>query len=121
MLDFYKNTYYIRLADKDEAIRILKKYPEYKGFTNDSFSDDKMLSGEYQPLWVELKNRFSSSIVGYDHLFLDNEYLNDGFIKQHPESVKIAEVYSNGAFRQHEPIDLLPELKRLEKQVMMFE
>lgn len=121
MLDFYKNTYYIRLADKDEAIRILKKYPEYKGFTNDRFSDDKMSKGEYQPLWLELENRFGGLLASNKRLFLDNEYLHDEFIKQHPESVKIAEVYSNGAFRQHNPVNLLPELKQLEKQVMMFE
>ena len=32
MIDFSKNTYFVKRIEKDEVIKILKRHPEYRGF-----------------------------------------------------------------------------------------
>ena len=35
MIDFSKNTYFVKRIEKDEVNKILKRHPEYRGYNGD--------------------------------------------------------------------------------------
>lgn len=119
MLNFHKNTYFVNYDDRDEVINILKKYPEYKGFTATCDWDDRTFKDHYTPLWSELEHRFAED--GNVRLYLDNEYITDTLIAKNPNVVKIAEVYTNRVFAQHAPKNLLSDLQQLAKPLIKVE
>ena len=45
MIDFSKNTYFVKRTEKDEVIKILKRHPEYRGFDGISMFNN---AGLYQ-------------------------------------------------------------------------
>ena len=119
MLNFHKNTYFVNYDDRDEVINILKKYPEYKGFTADCYWDDRTFKDHYTPIWSELEHRFAED--GNVSLYLDNEYITESNIQHHSWLIGLAEVYTNEDCVQHNPQPLLPELKKIDRQLMKVE
>lgn len=117
MIDFVNNTYYLTNDELDEAITILKQYPEYKGYWIESeIKDKKWNYSDYKELWEHLKAFKECSII-----YLDNDYVTARMLRQHPDMVKLAEVYDNSDYIQHEPQPLLPRLRQINKTVMIFE
>jgi len=121
MIDFSKNTYFVKRIEKDEVIKILKRHPEYRGFDGISmFNNGGLYQDNYTLLWKQIEENFkyyTSSNIQY----LDNEYITDSKIKQHPWLIGLAEVYTNDEYVQHEPQPLLPELKKIDRQLMKVE
>ena len=119
MLNFYKNTYIVNYDDRHEVINLLKQYPEYKGFTADCYWDDRTFKDHYTPLWSELEHRFAED--GNVSLYLDNEYITESNIQHHSWLIGLAEVYTNEDCVQHNPQPLLPELKKIDRQLIIIE
>ena len=121
MIDFSKNTYFVKRTEKDEVIKILKRHPEYRGFDGISmFNNAGLYQGNYNLLWEQIEDNFTfykRSNIQY----LDNEYITDSKIKQHPWLIGLAEVYTNDESVQHTPQPLLPELKKIDRQLMRIE
>lgn len=44
MIDFSKNTYFVKRTEKDAVIEILKRHPEYRGFNGLSMLNNRGLS-----------------------------------------------------------------------------
>ena len=120
MIDFKNNTYTVTQAEKAEVIEILKKHPEYRGFEAgyvfESYGFEK---DSYDLLWQQIDEQCQYSDINI--IYLDNEYITDSNIRQHPWLIGLAEVYSNDDYVQHKPKPLLPELKKLGKQLMKVE
>lgn len=120
MIDFKNNTYFVRQTEKDEVIEILKKYPQYRGFEAgyvfESYGFEK---DSYDLLWQQIDEQCQYSDINI--IYLDNEYITDSNIRQHPWLIGLAEVYSNDDYVQHKPKPLLPELKKIDRQLMRVE
>lgn len=121
MIDFYNNTYFVRRTEKDTVIEILKRHPEYRGFGSQYMFNNRGLEQDnHDLLWEQIDALFryyqDSSIV-----YLDNEYINTSKILQHPWLMGLAEVYTNDECVQHDPQSLLPELKKIDRQLMKVE
>ena len=58
---------------------------------------------------------------GSNTLYLDNEYLKTSKIRRHPWLIGLAEVYTNNEYVRHNPQPLLPELKKIDRQLIRIE
>ena len=121
MIDFSKNTYFVKRTEKDEVIKILKRHPEYRGFSGPSMLNTRGLNQDkHVLLWEQIEKQFElfrSATIQY----LDNEYIKKSTILQHPWLVGLAEVYTSKDCVQHYPQPLLPELKKIDRQLMKVE
>ena len=117
MIDFKNNTYTVTQAEKAEVIEILKKHPEYRGFgagyVFESYGFEK---DSYDLLWQQIDEQCQYSDINI--IYLDNEYITESNIQHHSWLIRLAEVYTNEDCVQHNPQPLLPELKKIDKQLM---
>jgi hypothetical protein len=121
MIDFYNNTYVVRRTEKDVVIKILKKHPEYRGFGGKyEFNQRGIDQDNYDFLWKQIDDTFND-YSDEEFVYLDNEYITDSNIRHQPWLIGLAEVYTNDDYVQHKPKPLLPELKKLGKQLMKVE
>jgi len=113
MIDFSKNTYFVKRTEKDAIIKILKQHPEYRGFNGLSMLNNRGFNiDNHMLLWEQIEEQFKlfrSAAI----LYLDNEYIKKSTIQQHPWLVGLAEVYNGKGCVQYDPQPLLPELKKL--------
>ena len=120
MIDFYNNTYFVRRCEKDEVIDILKRHPEYRGFeAGYVFASYGFEKDSYDLLWQQIDEQFQYSDVNIT--YLDNEYITESNIRHYSWLVELAEVYTNDEYIQHDPQPLLPELKKIDRQLMKVE
>ena len=121
MIDFYNSTYFVRRTEKDAVIKILKKHPEYRGFGGKfEFNQRGIDQDNYDFLWKQIDDTFND-YSDEEFVYLDNEYITDSNIRHQPWLIGLAEVYTNDDYVQHKPKPLLPELKKLGKQLMKVE
>lgn len=121
MIDFSKNTYFVKRTEKDAVIEILKRHPEYRGFDSlSTFNNVGLYKNNYNLLWEQLEDNFNY-YTSANIQYLDNEYITDSKIRQHPWLIGLAEVYTNNECVQHTPQPLLPELKKIDRQLMKVE
>ena len=120
MIDFKNNTYTVTQVEKAEVIEILKKHPEYRdfeaGYVFESYGFEK---DSYDLLWQQIDEQCQYSDINI--IYLDNEYITDSNIRQHPWLIGLAEVYTNEDCVQHNPQPLLPELKKIDRQLIIIE
>ena len=119
MIDFKNNTYTVTQAEKAEVIKILKRHPEYRGF---SCSNDMYLNKcdfeKYKLLWQVLENwldRFD--ITAY----LGNEFLTAKMIDKNSDMIRLTEVFGNPRYAKHTPQPLLPYLRQIDKQLIRMD
>lgn len=121
MIDFYNNTYFVKRTEKDEVIKILKRHPEYRSFQGEyEFNDCGLNQDNYDCLWEHIDILFCDYFDD-DTIYLDNEYITPSEIQQHSWLVGLAEIYTNEDCVQHNPQPLLPELKKIDRQLMRVE
>ena len=119
MIDFKNNTYTVTQAEKAEVIKILKRHPEYKGFTG---TTDMYLNKcdfeKYRLLWSVLDDwldRFD--ITAY----LGNEFLTSKMISKNSNMIRLTEVFGNPRYAKHEPQPLLPYLRQIDNKLIRMD
>ena len=121
MIDFSKNTYFVKRTEKDAIIKILKRHPEYRGFNGLSMLNNRGFNiDNHMLLWEQIEEHFKffrSAAIRY----LDNEYIKKSTIQQQPWLVGLAEVYTSKDCVQYDPQPLLSELKKIDRQLMKVE
>lgn len=121
MIDFKNTTYFVKRSEKDEVIKILKKHSEYKGFDDKYVFKNKGLDQDkYYLLWEQIDKIFRD-YKGSNTIYLDNRYITKLKIWCHPWLVRLAEVYTNDYYVRRNLQPLLPELKKIDKQLMKVE
>lgn len=121
MIDFSKNTYFVKRIEKDEVVEILKRHPKYRGFIGPAMINSYGFEQDnYDLLWEQIEKQFElfrSATI----LYLDNEYIKKSTILQHPWLVGLAEAYTSKECVQYDPQPLLPLLMRDDKLLMKVE
>lgn len=119
MIDFYNNTYFVKRSEKDVVIEILKRHPEYRGFSG---SKDMYLNKcdfeKYKSLWQVLEDwleRFD--ITAY----LGNEFLTTKMISKNSDMIRLTEVFGNPRYAKHKPQPLLPYLRQIDNKLIRMD
>jgi hypothetical protein len=121
MIDFSKNTYFVKRTEKDEVIKILKRHPEYRGFQGEyEFHHNGHHKDNYNYLWKHIDDLFCC-YTSEETIYCDNEYITQSQIQQHSWMIGLAEVYPNEDCVQHDPQPLLPILKKIDQQLIRIE
>ena len=98
----------------------MKKHPEYRGFEAgyifESYGFEK---DSYDLLWQQIDEQCQYSDINI--IYLDNEYITESNIQHHSWLIGLAEVYTNEDCVQHNPQPLLPELKKIDRQLIIIE
>lgn len=119
MIDFKNNTYTVTQTEKAEVIKILKRHPEYKGFTGSTdMIVNKCNFEKYDCLWQALEawlDRFD--ITAY----LENEFLTTEMISKNSDMIRLTEVFGNPRYAKHKPQPLLPYLRQIDNKLIRIE